>query len=123
MRRMFVIDTDNLEYEHVITLLRELPQTWYPACLIELVKASYAHGVFNPGGASTIARKTEAKMDKHADDDSLSIRENQLGNAVKLIERLCRQADKDNPTRKQALGWLSREGLLGSPLRCTEAKP
>ncbi len=58
------IDYGELDYEEIVELLSNLPMTWYPALLGIMVAEAYDHNVFQPGGASRIVRKIEAKIEK-----------------------------------------------------------
>lgn len=48
-------------YEELRDNLRNLPVTWYPDLLRNLVLAAYAKDVFKPNGASTLIKNTEKR--------------------------------------------------------------
>jgi hypothetical protein len=54
-------------YEDLCNGLKDLPQTWYPALLITMVEAAYSKRVFVPGGASSLIRKAELKINRQGD--------------------------------------------------------
>ena len=41
--------------------LKNLPMTWYPALILEMVRAAYKKNVYIPGGASINIKQFEQK--------------------------------------------------------------
>lgn len=56
-------------YEDLLAYLKELPATWYPALILEMVDAAYRkRGVFVPDGASRLVAQHEAQKKKQGPD-------------------------------------------------------
>lgn len=52
------------EWEKFVKEIENLPTTWYPALILEMVKAAYGKNVFLPGGASRIVQQMEVELGK-----------------------------------------------------------
>ncbi len=52
------------DYAKIVATIKDMPATFYPAILCQLVEAGYAKSVFMPGGASSIARLVELRLGK-----------------------------------------------------------
>jgi hypothetical protein len=63
---------EQASYEDIVELLNTLPTTWYPALLVTMVEAAYKKPVFQPGGASRIIAKVEARIGKAKDVENES---------------------------------------------------
>lgn len=108
------------DYESCVKFIRELPQTWVPALLIHAIESAYERGILKPGGAASIAAKTERKIGKAADDEfmeTIAKQDSQIGNLAMLVIRLARCLPAGHTSRKSALDYLAREGLMPSVLR------
>jgi hypothetical protein len=58
---------EDLSFEDIEMMVRYLPLTWYPALLIAVIEAAYAHNVFLNGGASKVAARVEKRLHKEAE--------------------------------------------------------
>lgn len=52
-------------YEELEKYLRELPATWYPALIIEMVMSAYEKKVFVTGGASELVKSAEKRIGRN----------------------------------------------------------
>jgi hypothetical protein len=50
------------DYNELVEFLRTLPMTWYPALLMEMVRAAYKKKVFKPHMASQCVKDIEEKF-------------------------------------------------------------
>ncbi len=53
-------------FEDLIKRLRDLPDTWYPAVLKEIVQESYSRPVWRPGGATRFIQHIERMQEEKA---------------------------------------------------------
>lgn len=51
-------------FDKIVDSIKDLPITWYPGLLIELVKEAYRLGVFVPGGVTKLLKKVEKRIGK-----------------------------------------------------------
>ena len=51
-----------MSYKKLKESIETAPMTWLPALLIRIVEVSYKKNVFQPGGATQLIQKVEAKM-------------------------------------------------------------
>ena len=49
------------DYNDLKKGLKNLPMTWYPSLIREMIKAAYRKGVYLPGGASKNIKQAEQK--------------------------------------------------------------
>jgi hypothetical protein len=49
------------DYNDLKNGLKNLPMTWYPALILEMVKAAYKKNVYLPGGASKNIKQAEQR--------------------------------------------------------------
>lgn len=49
----------------MIEIIKNLPQTWYPALIIEMVGTAYKKDVFVPGQASSFVAQNEERWEKN----------------------------------------------------------
>lgn len=55
---------EDMDYEQIVQSLRNLPMTWYPALIVEMIEAAHNKKVFKDGGATSLARSVEKKLGK-----------------------------------------------------------
>ena len=51
-------------YREVSESLKDLPMTWYPGLIKELIKEAYKKNVFLPGGAGVFVEGVEEKIER-----------------------------------------------------------
>lgn len=56
----------DLSYEQITQLIRDLPRTWYPALILEMINAAYAKKVFVRGGAEVLVSNHEKRRNRES---------------------------------------------------------
>ncbi len=52
-------------YNEIVDILKNIPITFYPALLLELIEVSYKRKVWIDGGASKLVKRIENKIKKN----------------------------------------------------------
>lgn len=57
-----LLEGPTVSFEEIVDLLINLPQSWYPVLLREMIVAAYKKEVFLPNGASRFVAKIEQNI-------------------------------------------------------------